>query len=110
MARFEAQVWVSGQHPYQAEINAANVFQAKKNIARREGVDEKYVNRVFQVQEQTSSSSSSSSSSLFGSGESSSGGWLIGGLVLISVVITWWYYVIPAAIVIGILYYFGTRE
>ena len=110
MARFEAQVWVSGQHPYQAEINAANVFQAKKNIARREGVEEKYVNRVFQVQEQKSSSSSSSSSSLFSSGESSSGGWLIGGLILISVVITWWYYVIPAAIVIGILYYFGTRE
>jgi hypothetical protein len=108
MARFNAQIWVSGQHPYQAEINAANAFQAKKNIARREGVEEKYVNRVFQVQEQTSSSTSSSSS--FGSGESSTGGWLIGGLVLISVVITWWYYVIPAAIVIGILYYFVTRE
>ena len=109
MARFEAQVWVSGQHPYQAEINAANVFQAKKNIARREGVDEKYVNRVFQVKEQTSSSSSSSSS-LFSSGESSSGGWLIGGLVLIGAIVTYWYYVIPAAIVIGVLWYFGIRE
>ena len=109
MARFEAQVWVSGQHPYQAEINAANVFQAKKNIARREGVDEKYVNRVFQVKEQTSSSSSSSSS-LFSSGESSSGGWLIGGLVLIGAIVTYWYYAIPAAIVIGVLWYFGTRE
>jgi hypothetical protein len=109
MARFEAQVWVSGQHPYQAEINAANVFQARKNIARREGVDEKYVNRVFQVQEQTSSSSSSSSS-LFSSGESSSGGWLVGGLVLIGAIVTWWYYVIPAAIILGVLWYFGTRE
>jgi hypothetical protein len=109
MARFEAQVWVSGQHPYQAEINAANVFQARKNIARREGVEEKYVNRVFQVQEQKSSSSSSSSS-LFSSGESSSGGWLVGGLVLIGAIVTWWYYVIPAAIILGVLWYFGTRE
>jgi hypothetical protein len=110
MARFEAQVWVSGQHPYQAEINAANVFQAKKNIARREGVDEKYVNRVFQVKEQTSSSSSSSSS-LFSSGESSAGGaWLVGGLLLLGLIITYWYYVIPAAIILGVLWYFGTRE
>lgn len=109
MARFEAQVWVSGELPYQAEINAANVFQARKNIARREGVDEKYVNRVFQVQEQKSSSSSSSSS--FSSGESSTGGaLLVGGLLLLGLVITYWYYVIPAAIVIGILWYFGTRE
>ena len=110
MARFEAQLWVSGQHPYQAEINAANVFQARKNIARREGVEEKYVNRVFIVQEQTSSSSSSSSSSLFSSGESSSGGWLIGGLVLIGAIVTWWYIAIPVAIILGVLYYFGTRE
>ena len=108
MAIFEAQVWVSGELPYQAEINASNVFQARKNIARREGVEEKYVNRVFQVQEQTSSSSSSSS--LFSSGESSSGGWLIGGLVLIGAIVTWWYIAIPVAIILGVLYYFGTRE
>ena len=109
MARFEAQVWVSGELPYQAEINAANVFQARKNIARREGVDEKYVNRVFEIREQSSSSSSSSSS--FSSGESSTGGaLLVGGLLLLGAIVTWWYYIIPAAIVIGILWYFGTRE
>lgn len=107
MARFEAQVWVSGELPYQAEINAANVFQARKNIARREGVDEKYVNRVFEIREQSSSSSSSS----FSSGESSTGGaLLVGGLLLIGAIVTWWYYIIPAAIVIGVLWYFGTRE
>ena len=111
MARFEAQVWVSGQHPYQAEINAANVFQAKKNIARREGVEEKYVNRVFLVQEQTSSSSSSSSSSVFSSGESSAGGaLLVGGLLLLGLIMTYWYIAIPVAIILGVLYYFGTRE
>jgi hypothetical protein len=110
MARFEAQVWVSGELPYQAEINAANVFQARKNIARREGVDEKYVNRVFEIREQSSSSSSSSSSS-FSSGESSTGGaFLVGGLLLLGLIVTYWYYVIPAAIVIGVLWYFGTRD
>jgi len=107
MALFEAQVWVSGQHPYQAEIDAANVFQARKNIARREGVDEKYVNRVVQVQEQTSSSSSSS----FSSGGSSTGGALfIAGLLILGLIITYWYIFIPVAIVIGVLWYLGTRE
>jgi hypothetical protein len=107
MALFEAQVWVSGQHPYQAEIDAANVFQARKNIARREGVDEKYVNRVVQVQEQTSSSSSPS----FSSGGSSTGGALfIAGLLILGLIITYWYIFIPVAIVIGVLWYLGTRE
>ena len=109
MARFEAQVWVSGELPYQAEINASNVFQARKNIARREGVEEKYVNRVFQVQEQTSSSSSSSS--LFSSGGSSSGGvWLVGGLLLLGLIMTYWYYVIPALVILGVLIYIGRNE
>ena len=109
MARFEAQLWVSGQHPYQAEINAANVFQARKNIARREGVEKKYVNRVFEVQEQTSSSSSSSS--LFSSGGSSSGGvWLVGGLLLLGLIMTYWYYVIPVLVILGILIYIGRNE
>ena len=48
MPRFEAQVWVSGEHPYQVETNAANVFAAKEIIARREGVKEHEVQRVFQ--------------------------------------------------------------
>ena len=109
MAIFEAQVWVSGELPYQAEINASNVFQARKNIARREGVEEKYVNRVFQVQEQTSSSSSSSS--LFSSGGSSSGGvWLVGGLLLLGLIMTYWYYVIPALVILGVLIYIGRNE
>ena len=29
MARYTAQVWVTGDHPYDAEINAANVFLGK---------------------------------------------------------------------------------
>ena len=107
MALFEAQVWVSGEYPYQAEIDAANVFQAKKNIARREGVDEKYVNRVVQVQEQTSSSSSPSFSS---GGSSTSGALLIAGLLILGLIITYWYIVIPVAIVIGVLYYLANRE
>ena len=60
MPRFTAQVWVSGDHPYDAEINAQNVFQARKNIARREGVSENDVNRVFLVEEDDHHQSSSS--------------------------------------------------
>ena len=75
MARFEAQVWVSGQHPYQTEVNAANVFAAKTQIARREGVKEHEVNRIFEIDNSSSSSSSSSSGgSWFSGGGSSSGG------------------------------------
>ena len=108
MARFEAQVWVSGELPYQAEINAANVFQARKNIARREGVEEKYVNRVFQVQEQTSSSSSSSS--LFNSGDTGGMVWLLGIGFVFYLLVTYWYIAIPIATILGILIYMGRNE
>lgn len=60
MPRFEGQVWVSGEHPYQTEVNAANVFAARKQIARREGVKEHEVDRVFQINDDNTSSSSSS--------------------------------------------------
>ena len=107
MARFEAQVWVSGQHPYQAEINAANVFQARKNIARREGVEEKYVNRVFEVQEQKSSSSASPS---FSSGDTGGMVWLLGIGFVLYLLVTYWYIAIPVAIILGILIYIGRNE
>ena len=104
MALFEAQVWVSGELPYQAEINTSNVFQARKNIARREGVDEKYVNRVVQVQEQTSSSSSSS----FSSGNSEGMVWLLGIGFVLYLLVTYWYIAIPVAIILSILIYMGS--
>lgn len=62
MPRFTAQVWTSGDHPYDAEINAQNVFQARRNIARREGVSEQDVNRVFLITEDDDDRSSNSSS------------------------------------------------
>jgi hypothetical protein len=62
MTRYTAQVWVSGDHPYDAEINAANVFQARRNIARREGVKEHEVNRVFEIHEEEVTSSSNNMS------------------------------------------------
>ena len=107
MARFEAQVWVSGQHPYQAEINAANVFQARKNIARREGVEKKYVNRVFEVQEQKSPSSPSPS---FSSGDTGGMVWLLGIGFVLYLLVTYWYIAIPVAIILGILIYIGRNE
>ncbi len=80
MPRFTAQVWVSGDHPYDCEINAANVFQAKKNIARREGVDESDVNRVFLIEDDNHHSSNSSSS-----GHIDIGSW--GGIAVAAVVL-----------------------
>lgn len=68
MARYEAQVWVNGELPYQVEVNAPNYFAAKKQIIRREGVKENEVNRIFEVRGGNSSSSSSSSSSGGGAG------------------------------------------
>ena len=106
MALFEAQVWVSGEPPYQAEIDASNVFQARKNISRREGVDEKYVNRVVQVQEQTSSSSSPS----FSSGDTEGMVWLLGIGFVLYLLVTYWYIAIPVAIILGILIYMGRNE
>ena len=80
MPRFTAQVWVSGDHPYDCEINAANVFQARKNIARREGVDESDVNRVFLIEDDNHHSSNSSSS-----GHIDIGSW--GGIAVAAVVL-----------------------
>ena len=79
MPRFTAQVWVSGDHPYDCEINAANVFQARKNIARREGVDESDVNRVFLIDDDDHSSNHSSS------GHIDIGSW--GGIAVAAVVL-----------------------
>ena len=81
MPRFTAQVWVSGDHPYDCEINAANVFQAKKNIARREGVNESDVNRVFLVTEDSDQEYSNSSTS----GNIDIGSW--GGIAVAAVVL-----------------------
>ena len=86
MARFEAQVWVSGELPYQVEVNAANVFAAKKQIIRREGVKEHEVNRIFEIQEESSSSSSSGSSF---SASDVEGSWALIGLVC-AIGIAWW--------------------
>ena len=103
MARYEAQVWVSGEHPYQCEINAANIFAARKNIARREGVEEHEVNRIFEVRDDDTSSSSSSSSSSMDMGGSAV---ILGILFAIGAIVAYWYIVIPVAIIIGILWYY----
>ena len=103
MARYEAQVWVSGEHPYQCEINAANIFAARKNIARREGVEEHEVNRIFEMRDDDTSSSSSSSSSSMDIGGSAA---ILGILFAIGAIVAYWYIVIPVAIIIGILWYY----
>ena len=85
MARFEAQVWVSGEHPYQVEVNAANIFAAKDQIVRREGVEQHQVNRVFEIHDDSSSGDSSSSSS---GGDSEGSIALVGGICALAA--SWW--------------------
>lgn len=85
MPRFEARVWVSGELPYQVEVNAPNIFDAKKQIVRREGVKEHEVQRIFLIREESSSSSSSSSSS---GGDSEGSIALVGGICALAA--AWW--------------------
>ena len=102
MPRFEAQVWIPGEHPYQVETNAANIFAAKEIIARREGVEEHEVQRVFQINEDSSSSSNSDS----GGGDFDLGG--IAALCLFFfgawVVVTFWPIVLGLS-VIALIYW-----
>ena len=97
MPRFTAQVWVSGDHPYDCEINAANVFQAKKNIARREGVDESDVNRIFLVNDDDDNSSKSSSFS----GDDSDGMVALAGGVC-ALAVAWW--LLPWIVSVALIY------
>ena len=94
MARFTAQVWVSGDHPYDTEINAANVFQAKRNIARREGVQEHEVNRVFEIRDDDSDSDNNGGGSESSWSDIGGGFVLIGGLLAIGLIITLLPYII----------------
>jgi hypothetical protein len=108
MPEFEATVWVSGQIPYTVETNAANVFEARKIIARREGVSENSVQRIFQVQESHSSSSSSSSSGSSGTSLGSVG--FLFGLLVLCFIIKFWYFFLAGAIIIGLLYTLGRNS
>jgi len=103
MPRFEAQVWVSGEHPYQVETNAANIFAAREIIARREGVEEHEVQRVFPIKEESSSSSSSSSFNFQDDGD---GDYDLGGIAALClfilgawVFVTFW----PIILILGII-------
>jgi len=100
MPRFEAQIWLPNEHPYQVETSAANIFAAKEIIARREGVDEKYVNRLFTIEEDNHDTSSTSSQNSNGS-EISLGGIL--GLVVFFggawILVNFWPYVITIGVI-----------
>ena len=104
MPRFEAQIWLPNEHPYQVETSAANIFAAKEIIARREGVDEKYVNRLFTIDEDNHGTSSSSSNN--GGNDIS----LSGVLALIvffggaCVLVNYWPYVITIGVICLIIW------
>jgi hypothetical protein len=86
MARFEAQVWASGELPYQVEVSAPNIFAAKKQIVRREGVEEHEVNRIFEIHDDNDSSSSGSS----GGGSSDGDGTLAAIAILGTIALVMW--------------------
>ena len=105
MPRFEAQIWLPNEHPYQVETSAANIFAAKQIIARREGVDEKYVNRIFTIDEDDDHDTSSSSQILSGS-EISLGG-ILGLLVFFGaawILVNFWPYVITIGWIVAIIW------
>ena len=113
MPRYTAQVWLPNEIPYEVETNAPSIFAAKEIIARREGVDEKYVGRLFTINE-NDSSSSSSSSSFSGSGIDISD---IGGIAALCAILfviwlfmEYWMFMIPGSLIIGILLYFGLKD
>ena len=106
MPRFEAQIWVDGELPYQTETNAANVFAAKNIIARREGVEDHQVQRVFQIDDDYDSSESNDYS-----GGSIDGGGLLGWIIIILCLAFWkWVLIIGAiAFIAWLIYYFKSE-
>ena len=89
-------------------INAANVFDARRNIARREGVKEHEVNRVFVLRDDNETSSSSSSSGGVESFGNSAA--ICAGLLLLWLIVEFWMWILPITLIGAILYYFGTKE
>lgn len=92
MARYTARVWTSGDHPYDVEVNATSVFHAKRIIARREGVKDHEVNRIFEIRDDNTSSSSGSSSD-----GGDVGGYLALGAVLFALwlIVEYWWIAVP---------------
>jgi len=101
MATYRAKCWLGSSSGYQnLEVQSNTMIGAKEQLKRIYGAEQ-----IINLHEVRGNNSSSSSS------ESSGGGALaLGILLLIGVVVNWWYYAIPAAVVIGILWYFVTRE
>jgi ABC-type Na+ efflux pump permease subunit len=101
MATWRAKCWLGSSSGYQdLEVQSNTLNGAKEQLERIYGAEQ--IINLREVRESRKSSSSS---------ESSDGSALLVGIVILFVaVVTWWYYIIPAAIIIGILWYLGTRE
>jgi hypothetical protein len=100
MATWRAKCWLGSSSGYQdLEVQSNTLNGAKEQLKRIYGAEQ-----ISNLREVRGSSNSSSSESSDGSAL------LVGIVILFAAVVTWWYYVIPAAIIIGILWYFGTRK
>jgi Flp pilus assembly protein TadB len=102
MATWRAEVFVNSRvGRINTEVEAATFSGAKEQIYAKHGDVQQIVN-LHQVRRSSSSSS--------GGGDSSAGALLLGALLLLGVIVTYWYYAIPAIVILGVLWYFGTRE
>ena len=103
MATWQADVFVNSQvGRIKTEVEAATFSGAKQQIYAKHGNVQQIAN-LHQVSSRSTSSSSSSS-------DSGGGGMLVLILIMIALIVQYWYYVVPAAIVIGLLYWFATKD
>jgi len=100
MRTFEVAVWPPGENRYTVEQRAWGELDARRIVARREGVQEKHVTVWGTVDDESSSSSSSSFD--FG-GDIGGKMALLSLLFFIWLVVEYWYIVLPIGIIVCII-------
>jgi hypothetical protein len=102
MGKYVFQVWPEGQCSYDVEGSGNGISDARKNVARREGVP---INKVFH-HTTVSTKSKSKNAHFDDEGEGMSFSWVaLGGLVLLVLIINyWWIFLIGGAIALAVYF------
>lgn len=100
MGRYVFRVWPEGQCSYDVEGQGNGISDARKNVARREGVP---ANKVFHHTTVSTKSNSKKGGYHDDEGEGMTFSWVaLGGLVLLVLIINyWWIFLIGGAIALG---------